>query len=510
VLAPFFMSVCLVLLSGCTRTDPALIPDLLALDAPALAGELAAGRVSAAEVTQQALTRIANVDASGPALNAIIEINPDALDIARKLDDRFRAAGPVGPLHGVPVVLKANIDTGDGMATTAGSLALAGHRAPDDAELVRRLRDAGAVIVAKTNLSEWANFRGDASSSGWSSLGGQTRNPYVLNRNPCGSSSGSAAAVAARLAPLAVGTETDGSIVCPSGANGVVGIKPTHGSIPGDGIIPISHTQDTAGPMATTVEGAALMLAILQGRQTDTALYELDRSDLAGVRLGVVRDHYGAGSIDAVDDLLMQWLGWFNREQASLVDPVNVAVPETADSAEYQVLLYEFKADMNAYLATAGSAHASLDDLIAFNMAHADTVMPYFGQEIFLAAQAMGGLDSSEYRAALENSGGAVRQALEKAFSDNDLDALIAPVNSPAWVTDWVAGDHFGLSSSSLAAVSGYPSIAVPGGLVHGLPVGIAIIGRPGSEELLVEIAGRFEQARGPFPAPAFIPALED
>lgn len=504
------MSACLVTLAACNTTDPARVPDILALDAPTLAAELAGGRVSAVQVTRAALARIARVDQAGPAVNAIIEINPDALAIARDLDRRFQESGPAGPLHGLPVVLKANIDTGDAMASSAGSLALANHRAPDDAGLVRHLRAAGAVIIGKANLSEWANFRSSNSSSGWSSLGGQTRNPWVLNRNPCGSSSGSAAAVAARLVPLAVGTETDGSIVCPAGANGIVGIKPTHGSIPGDGIIPLAHSQDTAGPMATTVQGAALLLAVLQGRPDDTSLYELTRTSLAGLRLGVVRDHYGAGSFDAVDALLMQWLGWFAAEQAALIDPVALSVPDSIGDAEYQVLLYEFKADLDAYLADSGAPHRSLDALITFNADNAASVMPYFGQEIFLAAQAMDGLDSDGYREALEESGEAMRELLDAAFADNALDALIAPVNSPAWVTDWVNGDRFGLSSSTLAAVSGYPSIAVPGGLVQGLPVGIAIIGRPGSEELLVEIAARFELARGPFPAPAFIPALED
>lgn len=482
---------------------------LLELDVADLATELAAGNVSAEMVTRATLDRITLIDDDGPTLNAIIEINPDALMIARELDAQLNRDGPMGPLHGVPVVLKANIDTGDRMATTAGSLALADHRAADDAELVRLLREAGAIIVAKANMSEWANFRSTNSSSGWSSLGGQTRNPYVLNRNPCGSSSGSAVAVAAGLVPLAVGTETDGSIVCPAGANGVVGIKPTSGSVSQDGIIPISHTQDIAGPMARTVQGAAMMLAILQGQPGNSALFELTRVNLAGIRLGVLRDYFGAGEFQDVETLYTEWLSLFEEEGAELVDPLNLELPESVDGAEFQVLLFEFKEDLNSYLSDTGTRNLSLNDLITFNTSNADTVMPYFGQELFEAAQATTGLDSPEYSEALMKSGDVMRDNLDKVFSNLTLDAIIAPVNSPAWVTDWVAGDHYGLASSSLAAVSGYPSITVPGGLVHGLPVGIALIGRPGSEELLIEIAARFETARGLFPAPSFIPTLE-
>lgn len=502
-----------VLLTSCQSSLPLPWPvpaiAWLDLDTSALQSALANGDVTAETVTQQALARIHDRDDTGPTLNAIVSVNPDALSIAHELDRAYRNVGPVGPLHGLPVVLKANIDTGDSMETTAGSLALAGYVAPDDAALVSSLRNAGAVIIGKANLSEWANFRGDNSSSGWSSRGGQTHNPYVLNRNPCGSSSGSAVAVAARITTLAVGTETNGSIVCPAGANGVVGIKPTHGSVPADGIIPIAHTQDIAGPMATTVAGAARMLAVLQGRPNDRALYELDKSSLAGVRLGMVRDHYGAGQIQEVEALVLHWLSLLQQEQADIVDPVNLAVPRSIGDAEFQVLLYEFKADLNAYLAASGAPYQSLAELIAFNDGNAASVMPYFGQELFLAAEATSDLTDLAYQQALADSGDAMRLLLDRVFDDLSLDALLAPTNTPAWVTDWVAGDHFGLSSSSLGAVSGYPSITVPGGLVHELPVGLTIIGRPGTEELLVEIAGRFEAARGGFPAPTFIPALE-
>lgn len=452
------------------------------------------------------LTRIEAIDDQGPTLNAIIEINPDALELARELDREFAQSGPVGPLHGVPVVLKANIDTADKMATTAGSLALADHHAGDDAGLVRLLREAGAIIVAKANLSEWANFRSNSSSSGWSSLGGQTRNPYILDRNPCGSSSGSAVAVAARLVPLAVGTETDGSIVCPSGTNGVVGIKPTRGSVNQEGIIPISHTQDIAGPMARTVRGAALMLSVMQGKDN----YRIERTNLDGLKIGVLRDYSGAGRLPAVGNLYASWQQMLESAGAELEDPFNLDLPDSISNAELQVLLFEFKTDLNAYLGNISDGPASLEELIAFNEAHKDTVMPYFGQELFLQAQGMGGLDSPVYLEALAQNGEAMREILADVFVEHQLDAIIAPVNSPAWKTDWLLGDDFGLSSSTIAAVSGYPSVAVPGGLVSGLPVSMAIIGRPGSEALLLEIAAVFEKERGPFPAPAFIPSLEN
>ncbi|MGA0934833.1 MAG: amidase [Pseudohongiellaceae bacterium] len=500
-------------LAGCQSSLPLPWPApavaWLDLDTPALQSALASGHVTAEAVTRQALARIHDRDNSGPALNAIVTINPDALSIARELDRAFSLGGPMGPLHGLPVILKANIDTGDTMETTAGSLALAGYVASDDAALVKSLRDAGAVIIGKANLSEWANFRGDNSSSGWSSRGEQTRNPYVLNRNPCGSSSGSAVAVAARMTALAVGTETNGSIVCPAGTNGVVGIKPTQGSVPGDGIIPIAHTQDIAGPMATTVTGAALMLAVLQGRPDDRALFELDRDNLAGLRLGVIRDHYGAGQIQEVEALLQHWISLLEQDQAVIVDPINLAIPPGIGDNELQVLLYEFKADLNHYLQASGGPIRCLQELIVFNDSNAASVMPYYGQELFLAAQATSDLNDPAYMQALSGSGDAMRILLDKVFDDQALDALIAPTNSPAWVTDWVSGDHFGLSSSSPGAISGYPSITVPGGLVHELPVGLTILGRPGTEELLVEIAGRFEAVRGGFPAPTFIPALE-
>jgi len=482
---------------------------LLELDAPALASELAAGRVSAERVTRAALARIAAIDDAGPTLNAIIEINPDAIEIARELDRRLAAQGPAGTLHGVPVVLKANIDTGDRLATSAGSLALAHHRAAVDAELVARLRESGAVILAKANLSEWANFRSTRSTSGWSSLGGQTRNPYVLDLNPCGSSSGSAVAVAAGLAPLAVGTETDGSIVCPASANGIVGIKPTLGLVSAHGIIPIAASQDTAGPMARTVEGAALLLAAMQTpRESTPSEYATTRADLAGIRLGVIRDYGGAGEFADVEAAFERWLDMLRAAGAELVDPVELALPDGLGAAELEVLLYEFKAGLDAYLAAAHVEPGSLEALIAFNDANAREVMPHFDQDIFLMAQARGGLDDPAYAQALAASRTAMRSRLEAVFAEHALDALVAPANEPAWKTDWANGDPAGLSSSRAAAVSGYPSIAVPGGLAGELPIAIAFVGLPFGEAELIEIAAVFERTRGPLPAPKFLPAL--
>jgi amidase len=494
--------------SACTRAPDEADLALLDLDAPALATEIAAGRVSAERLTRASLARIAALDDAGPKLNAVVEINPEAIEIARELDRRFAAEGPVGPLHGIPVVLKASIDTADAMATSAGSLALAAHHATADAELVTRLRAAGAVILAKANLSEWANFRSIHSTSGWSSLGGQTRNPYVLDRNPCGSSSGSAVAVAAGLVPLAVGTETDGSIVCPAGANGVVGIKPTLGLVSQHGIIPIAASQDTAGPMARTVAGAAMLLAAMQSVPPEPGAYATTRVDLRGLRLGIVRDYYGAGGNPDVEAGFTRWLELLGAAGAELVDPIEVAVPRSENDPELQVLLHEFRAGIEAYLAGVSAGPGSLEALIDYNSAHAAEVMPHFGQD--LLEEALGALDEASYRTAFEDSNIDTRARLDALFAGNALDALVVPTNSPAWKTDWVNGDSFSLGSSSLAAVSGYPSVAVPGGLIRGLPVGVAFIGRPQSEALLIEIAAVFERARGPLARPEFVPSLEE
>ena len=509
---PFLIPICAaaILAGSCSRGPEinAEIRALLDLDAPALAVELAAGRVSAEEIVTAAIERIAAIDDAGPQLNAIIEINPDAIDIARELDRRFVNNGPVGPLHGLPVVLKANIDTGDAMATSAGSLALVDHHAAADADLVARLRLAGAVILAKANLSEWANFRSTRSTSGWSSVGGQTRNAYVLDRNPCGSSSGSAVAVAARLVPLAVGTETDGSVVCPSAANGVVGIKPTQGLVSQAGIVPLAASQDTAGPIARTVAGAAMLLEAMQVRDGPLRAAE-SRRDLNGIRLGVIRDYSGEGSAPRVEALFSNWLESLEASGAELIDPIELNLPEGLGDAEYDVLLYEFKAGINEYLAAAGTEPGTLAALIEFNNDNAATVMPHFGQEIFELAAARGGLDETAYLEARRASQLTMRARLESVFAAYELDALVAPVNKPAWKTDWVNGDTFSLSSSSLAAVSGYPSIAVPAGLVSGLPVSMAFIGTPFSDARLVEIATVFERTVGPIPPPSFVTSLE-
>ncbi|MEQ8482847.1 MAG: amidase [Pseudomonadales bacterium] len=493
------------------------------LDASTLATRLAAGEISAVEVTRAHLARIAALDDAGPRLNAVIELNPDAVAIARDLDKHLAARGPKGPLHGVPVILKASIDTGDRMATSAGSLALAEFRAPVDAHLVARLREAGAVIMGKANLSEWANFRSTRSSSGWSSAGGQTRNPHVLDRNPCGSSSGSAVAVAARLTPLAVGTETDGSIVCPAGVNGIVGIKPTVGRISRHGIIPISHSQDTAGPMARTVTDAALLLAAMDGPDPADPATARDPADAApllpdpaarrldGVRIGVNRGYYGAGDHPRVDAVFEQALIALRALGATLVDPVGVEISTESYDAEYQVMLYEFKAGLNAYLAArpVPPDRDSLAELIAWNEAHAARVMPHFGQEIFLEAQAKGGLNEEEYQSALTAGPAKVRADLEAALAEHRLDALISPANGYAWKTDWLAGDRFLVGSSSLAAMSGLPSVTVPAGAVSALPINVAFVGPAFSEGALVRIAYAFEQATGALREPALLPTLE-
>lgn len=498
--------------------------DLSTATAVSLARRLADGSLSAEALTRAYLDRIARLDDAedGPQLNAVVELNPEALAIARGLDEALAADGPVGPLHGLPVLLKANIDTGDAMATHAGSLALADHHASEDAHHVALLRQAGAVILGKTNLSEWANFRDSRSTSGWSSVGGQTRNPYVLDRNPCGSSSGSAVAVAASLAALAVGTETDGSIVCPAGINGIVGIKPTLGIVSRHGIIPIAHSQDTAGPMAKTVTGAAMLLAAMAGRderdagsrafKAGTALLpDPEQRRLDGLRIGVLRECFGAGELPPVEAVYAEAQATLEALGATLVDPITVETGELLRGAEFEVLLYEFKADLEGYLASHEVADDvdSLDELIAFNRAHAGTVMPIFGQSIFEAAAAKGGLEEPAYREALANNNVRMREQLAAVFAEHDLDALLVPANAPAWKTDWLLGDRYLLGSSALAAISGYPSVAVPAGYVSGLPVGVAFVGQPLSEAGLIQTAYAFEQGRPVRQEPEYRPTLE-
>ena len=465
------------------------------------------GELSSRELTQYYLDRIEAIDRGGPGLNAIIELNPQALEIATALDEERQASGPRGPMHGIPVVLKANIDTADQLTTTAGSLAMAGHRPPADAFVVERLRAAGAVILAKANLSEWANFRSTESSSGWSSIGGQTRNPYGSGRNPCGSSSGSAVAVAASLTSVAIGTETNGSVVCPSSVNGIVGIKPTLGLISRSGIIPIAHSQDTAGPMGRTVEDAAILLTAMVGRDPADPLAQifpdsvpdfaanLSADALNGARIGVFRGHSGAGKDLRVEQIVTDTIATLESSGAQVVDPVEI---DTAGmgAAQREVLYYEFKADLNAYLQASGAPLQTMADIIEYNDKHADTVMPFFGQERMLAAQAKGPLSEPEYLEALATSKHIAQTGINNALVDYNLDALIAPTRGPAWMTDNVSGDHSsGISSSSLAAVSGYASITVPAGDVLGLPIGISFIGGEFSDAKLVQIAYAFEQA---------------
>ena len=506
-LLPLALSVTLVACGGPPQNfDEATIADLH--------DRMHRGELSSEQLVTWYLDRIEAIDRNGPALNSIIELNPDALLTARSLDEEWRDSGPRGPLHGIPVVLKANIDTADRMRTSAGSLALADHAPAEDAYLVSRLRDAGAVILGKANLSEWANFRSTRSSSGWSSIGGQTRNAYVPERNPCGSSSGSAVAVAANLAVVAVGTETDGSVVCPASANGIVGIKPTLGLISRSGIIPIAHSQDTAGPMARSVRDAAILLGVMTGADpADPATADvvpaanytanLAADGLAGKRIGILRSYYGAGSNPDVEAILAAAIETLRAQGAEIVDGVEIDT-SGMDDAEYEVLLYEFKADLESYLEQSGAALRTLGELIEFNTTHADTVMPIFGQEIFLAAADKGPLSEQAYLDALATSKRIARDGVDGALRENDLDALLAPTNGPAWMTDHVNGDSFHISSSSYAAVAGYPNVTVPAGYVAGLPVGLSFIGTANSDKELIEIAYSFEQATSVRRPPAY------
>ena len=472
------------------------------------------GRVSARRLTEMYLERIERIDRRGAALNSVIETNPDALNIADALD-RERKAGRVrGPLHGVPVLIKDNINTADQMKTTAGSLALLNARPLKDAFIVQRLRDAGAVIIGKTNLSEWANFRSTHSSSGWSGRGGQTRNPYALDRNPCGSSSGSGAAVSANLALIGVGTETDGSVVCPSGACGIVGIKPTLGLVSRSGIIPIAHSQDTAGPMTRTVADAAILLSALAAYDPSDALIKtpshihpanmlgadfaasLDTAALRGARIGVARKFFGFN--DQVDKLMSDAIDVLKREGATIVDPADLPTHGKFDAPEFEVLLFEFKADLNKYLAglPPGDYPRTLKALIEFNERHREREMPYFGQELFIRAEGKGPLTDPAYLKALRSSKLLSQaQGIDAVLQKHRLDALVAPTGGPAWTTDLINGDHFTGGSSTPAAVAGYPNVQVPAGYVYGLPVGISFFGRAFTDIKLIRLAYAYEQA---------------
>ena len=477
------------------------------------------GRLTARAIAEKYLARIEALDRSGPTLRSVIELNPDALAIADALDRERREKGPRGALHGIPVLVKDNIDTADRMATTAGSLALVGSKPSKDAFVVRRLREAGAVVLGKTNLSEWANIRSSTSTSGWSGRGGLTRNPYALDRNPCGSSSGSGVAVAANLCAVAVGTETDGSIVSPSSANGLVGIKPTVGLLSRSGIIPISHSQDTPGPMARTVLDAAILLGALAGQDADddaTAVpgrkaalnYAafLEPGGLKGARIGVARNYFGF--LDSVDAVMGEALLAMKKQGAELIDPADLPNMDKIGDAESLVLRFELKADLNAYLARLGPGAPvkSLKDVIEFNEKHAKEEMPWFGQDSFVKAEAKGPLTSYEYLEALAKCRRLSRaEGIDAVMDKHKLDAFVAPTLSPACVTDFLNGDRWLGESSTAAAVAGYPSITVPAGFVFGLPIGISFFGRAWSEAVLLRLAFAFEQATKSRKPPRFL-----
>jgi amidase len=490
--------------TGLEAAVPGQGPELKEATVAGLQVGLAAGRWTAEELVQGYLRRIRAIDQSGPRLNSVIELNPKAQAIARGLDAERKAGKVRGPLHGIPVLIKDNIDTADAMRTTAGSLALAHAPVPrEDAFIVQKLRKAGAVILGKTNLSEWANLRSTRSSSGWSGRGGQTRNPYALDRSPSGSSSGSAAAVAASLCALAVGTETDGSVVSPANANGIVALKPTVGLLSRSGIIPISHTQDTAGPMARTVRDAAILLGVLAGSDPkDAATGEADarreadytrflvRDGLQGVRLGVVKNLLGQHA--QVDAVIRPALEVLKAQGASLVD-VELKSASYED-AEFEVLLYEFKADLNAYLAGRGGPVRDLVGLMAFNEAHRREEMPFFGQELLQQAQAKGPLSEAAYGKALATCAQARRDILD-LLGGQQLQALVGPTGGPAWLIDPVNGDSSGLSFSTPAAVAGCPHLTVPAGAAFGLPLGLSFVGAPWQEGQLIKFAYVYEQA---------------
>ncbi len=478
------------------------------------------GQETARAVGEKYLRRIEEIDGQGPALRSVIEVNPDALAIAVALDRERREAGARGPLHGIPILIKDNIDTADQMTTTAGSLALEGSIAERDSFVVRKLREAGAVLLGKTNLSEWANFRSTRSTSGWSGRGGLTRNPYALDRNPCGSSSGSGVAASANLCSAAIGTETDGSIVCPSNANGIVGIKPTVGLVSRTGIIPISHSQDTPGPMARTVADAVAVLGALTGVDPDDPYTQagqgrshtgysrfLDPSGLRGARIGLVRRLLGFHP--DVDRIVEEAVAAMRSQGAMIVDPADIPTWGDWSESEREVMLYEFKAGLNAYLTQLGGSPRvrSLKDLIRFNEENADREMPYFGQEHFIQAQARGPLTDKRYRDALaRNLRLSQDEGIDRVMKEHRLDALLAPTGGPAWVTDLINGDSYGGGSSGGAAVAGYPDVTVPAGFVHGLPVGISFFGRAWSEGNLIRLAYAFEQATQVRRPPQFRP----
>jgi amidase len=490
-----------------------------------LQGRLRSGAETSRSLVQQYLARIDALDQRGPSINAVIELNPDALMIAAQLDDERKSGRVRGPLHGIPVLIKDNIDTADKMHTTAGSLALGENIAARDSFVAERLRAAGAVILGKTNLSEWANFRSTHSTSGWSGRGGQTRNPYALDRSPSGSSSGSGAATAASYCAAAIGTETDGSVTSPSAAAGLVGIKPTVGLVGRSGIIPISHSQDTAGPMARTVRDAAILLSAIAGVDPRDAATNpartraardytagLDKNGLRGARIGVARKRF-TGYSPETDKLFEAALDLMKRQGATIVDPADIATAGQADDSELDVLVYEFKADLDAYLGrlSPNVAVHSLADVIAFNAKNASRELRYFGQEIMLQSQKKGPLTEKKYLDALAKNHRLMgAQGIDATVAKFKLDAIVAPTQGPAWLIDLVNGDPGGLGSfTSPAAVAGYPHVTVPMGLVRGLPVGLSFAGPAWSEAKLIGLAYAFEQASPARRKPTFAPTAD-
>jgi amidase len=482
------------------------------------------GAINARKLVEMYLERIAEIDRTGPTLNSVIEINPQALEIADALDEERKQKGPRGKLHGIPILLKDNFATTDKMQTTAGSLALIDQRPKKESFAVTKLRQSGAVILGKTNLSEWANFRSTNSSSGWSARGGQVKNPYVLDRTPCGSSSGSAVAVSANLCAASLGSETDGSILCPSSSNCVVGIKPTLGLVSRDGVVPIAHSQDTVGPIARSVTDAAILLGAIVGiDRNDPAtkgskgkFYKdytqfLDPNGMRGARIGVPREVYFGYSPKA-DEIAEAAIKKMRNMGAKIIDPANIPTAKEMQSSESEltVLLYEFKHDLNRYLSKLESSEVrSLNDIIVFNNTHRDQELKHFGQELFLKAQQTKGLKSNKYRRALrKNLLLSRKKGIDFVMDKHHLDALVMPTTSPPWVIDLINGDHSMGGSSQPAAIAGYPAITVPAGFVLGLPVGITFMGRAYSEPVLIKLAYSFEQATRKRVIPKFLPTI--
>ena len=506
-----------LLFEGCNNSKKDIEDKKVAIDAAevfvldeetigSLGEKLDSGMYSSEQLVELYLRRIENIDKNGPKLNAIIEINPDAVSIAKQMDNERKARKNRGPLHGIPIVIKDNIDTGDKMQTTAGSLAMAGNIASSDAFIVKKLREAGAIIIGKTNLSEWANFRSTQSSSGWSSRGGQTKNPYFLDHNPCGSSAGSGVAVSANLCVVAVGTETDGSIVCPASVSGLVGIKPTVGLISRSGIIPISKIQDTAGPMARTVEDAAILLGVLSGIDNKDLITKesngrnftdytqfLDLNALKGKRIGIEKKPQGNNHF--INALLDNAVNLLKQKGATIIEIDYIDQINSLGEAEFEVMQYEFKDGLNHYLSTANAKVKSLKEVIDFNLANEDIAMPFFKQEILETSNLKSGLNDKKYIDALNKSHNGSKKILDSVFLENKLDAICGITMGPACSIDMIYGDRWGYSLTTPAAASGYPHITVPGGKVYDLPVGLSFFGNSYSEPKLIAMAYAYEQA---------------